>query len=75
MASEENQEIDGGILKDLVEKAWNTVNTGMTSIVMFRRIYDDKQGQGVFNEEVIKCCGVWAVDDGKSIPYASESAT
>ena len=72
MASRENQEIGGGVLKDLVEKARHTVNTDTTSA--FRGICDDKQGQGIFNEKGIGCW-VWVVDNGKSIPYASESAT
>ena len=58
------QEIYGGILEDLVEKSRHTVNTGTTSIVMFRGIYDDEQGQGVFDEEERRYW-VWAVDDGK----------
>ena len=58
VAGEENQEIDGGVMEDLVEKARRTVNTGMTSIVTFRGKYDDKQGQGVFNEEEIGCWGM-----------------
>ena len=71
MASGENQEIGGGVLKDLVEKARHTFNTDTTS--SFCGIYDNKQGQGVFDEEEIRC-RVWAVDNGESVPYASESA-
>ena len=55
VASGENQEIDGGVLEDLVEKPRYTFDTGTTSIVMFRRIYDDKQGRGVFDGEEIRC--------------------
>ena len=72
-ASGENQEICGGVLKDVVEKPWRTVNTGTTTIVTFRGIYNGKQGQEIFNEEGLDV-GVWAVDDGGSVPYASESA-
>ena len=61
MASGENQEIDGGVLEDLVEKPRHTVNTDMTAIMMFRGIYNDKQGQGVFNGEGIRC---WGMDSG-----------
>ena len=58
MASGENQEIDSGVLEDLVEKPRHTVNTGGTSIMMFRRIYDDEQGQCIFDEEGIRCWGM-----------------
>ena len=58
VTSGENQEIDGGVLEDLVEKPRRTVNTGTTSTGMFRGIYDDKQGQGVFNEEEVRCWGM-----------------
>ena len=60
MASRENQEIGGGVLKDLVEKARHTVDTDMTSA--FRGIYDDKQGQDVLDEEEIK---YWDMGGGR----------
>ena len=68
----ENQEIHGGVLADLVEKAWHTANTGKASIVVFRVIYDDKQGQGIFDEEGLDPGG-WAVESKKNLPYTSES--
>ena len=55
VASGENQEIDGGVLENLVEKPRHTANMGTTSVMIFHGIYDDEQGQGVFDEEEIKC--------------------
>ena len=57
VASGEDQEICGGVLTDLLEKARHTATTGKISMT-FRRIYDDKQGQGVFDEEGIRCRGM-----------------
>ena len=57
----ENQEICGGVLADLFEKARHTANTGKISMT-FRGIYDSKQGQGVFNPEEVGCRGI---DSGK----------
>ena len=55
VAGREKQEIRGGVLENLVEKARRTTNTGKTSTMTFRRIHDDKQGQGIFDEEGIEC--------------------
>ena len=57
VASGEDQEICGGVLADFVEKARDTATTGKISMA-FRGIYDDKQGQGVFDEEGIRCRGM-----------------
>ena len=57
-----NQEIRGGVLEDLAEKARHTTNTGKTSRVKFRGIYDDNQGHDVFGVEGIGCPGA---DGGK----------
>ena len=72
MASRENEEICGSVVEDPVEKARHTTNTGATS--MFRGIYDYNQGQGVFDEEGLDV-GVCAMDNGKNVPYTSESVT
>ena len=53
VASGENQEICGGVLEDLVEKARHTANTGKTSITTYCGIRNDEQGQDVFDEEVV----------------------
>jgi hypothetical protein len=58
VTGKENQEIHGGVLEDLVENARHTANTGETSSMTFRGIYNDKQGQGVFDEEGIGCWGM-----------------
>ena len=55
VAGKENHEIRGGVLEDLVEKVRYTTNTGKTSIVTFHGIYDDEQGQGVFDREGVEC--------------------
>ena len=57
MASRKNQEICGGILADLVEKVRHTAVTGKIPMT-FRRIYDDKQGHGIFEEEGVNCQGM-----------------
>ena len=63
VASRENQEIRGGIMEDLVKKARRTINTGMASSMTFRGICDNKQGQGIFDEEGITRCR--GMGDGK----------
>ena len=55
VASSENQEICGGVLADLLEKVRDTATTDKTSITTFQGIYDDNQGQGVFDGEGIRC--------------------
>ena len=74
VASRENQEICGGVLTDLVEKARYTTNRGKTSSTTFRGIYDDKQGQGIFEAERADVGG-WTVENRMNVPYASESTT
>ena len=54
VASSENQEICGGVLEDLAEKARYTTDTGRTSMA-FRGIHDDQQRRGVFDDEGIWC--------------------
>ena len=60
MAGREKQEIYGGVLEDLVEKARHITNTGKT--ITFSGIYDEEQGQGIFYTEGIGCRGT---DGGK----------
>ena len=55
VASTENQEICGGVLTDLLEKVRDTATTDEISITAFQGIYDDKQCQGVFDNERIRC--------------------
>ena len=62
VASRQNQEIHRGILADLAKKARRATNTGKTPTVTFRGIYNDKQGQGVFDTEGIGCL---VMDGGK----------
>ena len=72
VAGRENHEIRGGILEDLVEKVRHTTNTGKTSIMTFRGIYDDEQGQRTFDGEESNA-RIWAVGDGRNVPYTNES--
>ena len=58
MAGGEKQEIYDGVLADLVEKARHIANTGKAPIMVFRVIYDDEQGLGVFDDEGIRCRGM-----------------
>ena len=58
MASRDNQEIGGGVLADLVEKARHTADTGKTPTTMFRGIHNDEQDQCVLDEEGIRSRGM-----------------
>ena len=58
VASRDDQKVDGGVLADLDEKARRTASTGKTSIMTFRGIHDDNQGQDVFGTEGIGCLGM-----------------
>ena len=51
--SRDNQEICGSVSADLVKKAWHTANTNRTSTMTFRGIYNNKQGQDVFDAKGI----------------------
>ena len=53
MASRDDQEICGGVLKDLVKMARHTTKLGMTSI--FRGIYNDEQCQ-CEPSPTLQCC-------------------
>ena len=57
VASGEDQEIRGGVLADLLEKARDAATMGKISVT-FRGIYDDKHGQAVFDEEGIRWRGM-----------------
>ena len=57
MAGGGNQKTGGGALEDLVEKPRRTVNTGTTTIMISRGIYDEKRGRNVFNGEGIEYLG------------------
>jgi hypothetical protein len=73
VASKNYQEIHGGALNDIIQKARHTAGTRR----MFRRIHDNEEGRGVFNEEGLMGKGlvvaVWIPSDGKDVPYTSES--
>ena len=71
VTSRENQEIRGGALEDLVDNARRTTTAGKASI-MFRGIYDEKQGQGICGAEGIGCRG-WTTEGKKNVPYTSEN--
>ena len=45
-------------MADLVKKARHATNTGRTLVMTFRGVYDDKQGQGVFDAEGNVCLGM-----------------
>ena len=57
MASRKNQEIRGGVLEDFFEEGWHATNTDKTSVMAFRAIHDNKQGQCVFDEKGNECWG------------------
>ena len=62
VTSRDNQEIHGGVLADLDKKARRTTDRVKTSTMTFRRVYDDKQCQGVFDTEGM---GYWGMSGGK----------
>ena len=66
VAGREKQEVRGGVMADLVEKVRHTADTGRTSIMTLRGIYDDEQGQGVFTTG-FDTVG-WEMDNSEGVP-------